>query len=108
MAGEDAGGNVANVALDGDSEVLDVVRNGVFDDAFQELRLDATVALEIELVERERGVAEGEEARDEFGETLEGPEVGGVEDERGEGLPEVLPPRREDARSNGVFGVEEC
>jgi len=55
------------------------VGNGVFDDPFEELRLDAAVALEIEFEECERGVAEGEEARDEFGETLESPEVGGVQ-----------------------------
>lgn len=52
--------------------------NGVFNDPFEELRLDATVALDIESVERER-----EEARDEFGETLESGEMGGAENESG-------------------------
>lgn len=70
--------------------MLDVVSNGVFNDPFEELRLDATVAFEIEFEEREGGVAEREEARDEFGETLESPEVGGVENESGKVFPEVF------------------
>lgn len=71
--------NVADVTLDEDSYLADVVGNNIFDDPFEELQLDAIMTLEIEFEECERGVTEGEEARDEFGETLESPEVGGVQ-----------------------------
>lgn len=56
------------------------MRDRVFNDSLEEIRLDATVALEIEVVNRGGVVAEGEEPGNEFGEALEGPEVGGMED----------------------------